>query len=91
VGDSNYKIRERSRQTAGACGSQQKATAENKDEVIADLQSRAAHAHTAAAYSHSTGDHASDRELANEALVASTDAVKYLEQIAKETPQAIEA
>jgi hypothetical protein len=65
--------------------------AENTDEVIANLHSRAAYAHTAAAYSHSTGDHASDRELARKALVASAEAVKYFEEIAKETPQAIEA
>jgi hypothetical protein len=65
--------------------------AENNGAVIADLHYRAAYAHTAAAYSHSTGDHASDQELAKKALVASADAVKYFEEIAKETPQAVQA
>ena len=65
--------------------------AENNDAVIADLHSRAAYAHRAAAYSHSTGDHAWAQDLAKKALRASAEAVKYLEEIAKEPPQAIEA
>jgi hypothetical protein len=65
--------------------------AETKDAVIAQLHSRAAYAHTAAAYSHSTGDHAWAQELAKTALGASAEAVKYLEEITKETPLAIEA
>jgi hypothetical protein len=67
------------------------AMAQNKDAVIAQLHSRAAYAHTAAAYARSTGDHAWAQELAKTALGASADVVKYLDEIAKETPQAIEA
>jgi hypothetical protein len=50
----------------------------------ADLHTRAAYAHIAAAHEHSTGDHASAQELARKALGESVEAVKFTEEIAQD-------
>jgi len=58
--------------------------------LLAELHSRAAYAHIAAAHEHSTGDHASVQQLAKKALGDSVEAVKYSEGIAKDTPRSME-
>jgi hypothetical protein len=60
--------------------------AESIDRVVADLHTRAAYAHMAAAHHHSTGDHASAQELAQLALGDSVRAVKYSVEIATDSP-----
>lgn len=57
---------------------------------LAELHSRAAYAHIAAAHEHSTGDHDSVQQLAKKALGDSVEAVKYSEGIAKDTPRSME-
>ena len=48
--------------------------------LIAKLHLRAAHAHTAAANDHSTGDHATPLELARNGHERSLEAVRYSEE-----------
>jgi hypothetical protein len=55
---------------------------ESNEAYVADLHTKAAYAHIAAAHQHSTGDHASAQELAHVALGDSVEAVKYTEGIA---------
>ena len=55
----------------------------HQDEAyVADLHIKAAYAHTAAAFSHSTGDHATAEELARVALLDSVQAVRFTQQAA---------
>jgi hypothetical protein len=54
----------------------------NNEAYLADLHTKAAYAHIAAAHQHSTGDHASAQELAQMALGDSVKAVRYTEEIA---------
>lgn len=61
-----------------------------KDSQVADLHTRAAYAHTAAALGHSTGDHASAQELARKALGYSVEALNHTEEIAKDGPQSMQ-
>jgi hypothetical protein len=56
---------------------------------VADLHTKAAYAHIAAAHEHSTGDHASAHELAKKALGDSMQAAKYTEEIAKDGAQSL--
>jgi len=51
---------------------------------VAELHTKAAYAHMAAAHDHSTGDHASAKELAQLALGDSVKAVRCTEEIAKD-------
>ena len=55
-----------------------------EDAHITELHTKAAYAHTAAAFGHSTGDHASTLDLARNALECSVEAVKYTEKVATE-------
>ena len=57
---------------------------------LAELHTKAAYAHIAAAHGHSTGDHASLQELSKKALGDSVEAVKYSEGIAKEVPPSLD-
>jgi hypothetical protein len=57
---------------------------------LAELHTKAAYAHIAAAHQHSTGDHASVQELAKRALGDSVEAVKYSEGIAQDAPRSLE-
>lgn len=68
----------------------EKTMAENNDKVLADLHTRAAYAHIAAAHDHSTGDHASAQVLAQLALGDSVKAVKFTEEIIKDTPRSMQ-
>jgi len=63
--------------------------AEGKDSYVADLHTKAAYAHTAAACLHSTGDHASAQELARLALKDSVKAVKCTKEIARDAPRSM--
>jgi len=62
----------------------------NTDSHIADLHTKAAYAHAAAAHVHSTGDYASAQELARKALGYSMEAVKRTEEVAKSAPQTMQ-
>jgi hypothetical protein len=62
----------------------------NQESHPAELHTKAAYAHEAAAHGHSTGDHASAQELARKALGYSVDAVEHTEEIAKSAPQSIQ-
>lgn len=64
---------------------------ESKDSYLAELHTKAAYAHEAAAHEHSTGDHASAQELARMALGYSVEAAKHTEEIAKSAPQSMQA
>ena len=64
---------------------------ESQGEFVADLHTKAAYAHIAAAHEHSTGDHASAQELAREALGDSLEATRLTEAIAKKAPQSVAA
>lgn len=64
--------------------------AENNDRVVADLHTKAAYAHMAAAHDYSTGDHASAQELAQLALGNSVKAVKFTEEVIKNTPRSMQ-
>jgi hypothetical protein len=57
---------------------------QSKEKVVAELHTKAAYAHMAAAHDHSTGDHASAKELAQLALGDSVKAVRCTEEIAKD-------
>jgi hypothetical protein len=59
---------------------------ESHEAYVADLHTKAAYAHIAAAHQHSTGDHASAQELAQMALGNSLKAVKYTEEIGRDAP-----
>jgi hypothetical protein len=63
--------------------------AESKGTFVAELHTKAAYAHIAAAHEHSTGDHASAQELARKALGDSVEATRYTEEIAKDTSRPI--
>lgn len=63
----------------------------SKDSHLAELHTKAAYAHEAAAHGHSTGDHASAQELARKALGYSAEAVRHTEEIAKIAPQSMRA
>jgi hypothetical protein len=52
----------------------------------AELHNHAAHAHAVAACGHSTGDHASDTELTQQAFDRSQEAAQLSRKIAKEEP-----
>jgi hypothetical protein len=73
-----------------ACAKKEKTMAESSDRVLADLHTRAAYAHMAAAHDHSTGDHASAQELAQLALGDSVRAVKFTEEVARDTPRSMQ-
>jgi hypothetical protein len=62
----------------------------SKDSHLAELHTKAAYAHEAAAHGHSTGDHASAQELARKALGYSLEAVKHTEEIAQSAPQSMQ-
>ncbi|HXR40418.1 MAG TPA: hypothetical protein VN776_15055 [Terracidiphilus sp.] len=62
---------------------------ESQGEFVADLHTKAASAHIAAAHEHSTGDHASAQELARKALGESVEAVRYTEEVAQDGPKPI--
>lgn len=62
---------------------------ECQGEYVADLHTKAAYAHLAAAHEHSTGDHASAKELARKALGESVEALRYTEEIAQDGPKPI--
>ena len=62
----------------------------SKDSQLTELHSKAAYAHEAASHEHSTGDHASARELARKALGYSVEAVKRTEEVAKSAPQSMQ-
>jgi hypothetical protein len=62
---------------------------ERDGEFVADMHTKAAYAHIAAAHNHSTGDHASAQELAKRALGNSVEAVRYSEEIADDAAPAI--
>lgn len=57
---------------------------------LADLHAKAAYAHTAAAYSHGTGDHATAQQLARMALSESAEAVRYVDELEQHEPQLVE-
>jgi hypothetical protein len=59
---------------------------ESNEAYAADLHTKAAYSHIAAAHQHSTGDHASAHELAQMALGDSVKAVKYMEEIGQDAP-----
>jgi len=59
--------------------------------LVADLHTKAAYAHIAAAHEHSTGDHASAQELARTALGKSVEAVRFTEEIAQDGQKKIVA
>ena len=63
----------------------------SKDSQLTELHIKAAYAHEAAAFGHSTGDHASAHELAKKALGCSEDATKHTEEIAKNAPRSMRA
>jgi hypothetical protein len=65
--------------------------AESKDSQLTELHTKAAYAHEAAAYGHSTGDHASAQELARKALGYSVEALKHTDEIAQRAPQSMRA
>ena len=62
----------------------------NKESQPAELHSKAAYAHAAAAHVHSTGDRASAQELARKALGYSVEAVKRTEEVAKSALQSMQ-
>ena len=62
----------------------------SKDSHLAELHTKAAYAHEAAAHGHSTGDHASAQELARKAL-GYLEVVGHTGEIAKSEPQSMEA
>jgi hypothetical protein len=62
----------------------------SKDSQLTELHTKAAYAHEAASHEHSTGDHASARELARKALGYSVEAVKRTEEVAKSTLQSMQ-
>lgn len=64
---------------------------ETREMHVADLHMKAAYAHTAAAFSHSTGDHSSAQQLAMTALGDSMEAVKFTEEIAQDSQQSSSA
>jgi hypothetical protein len=74
----------------GRLQNEETAMEESKGSLVADLHTKAAYAHIAAAHQHSSGDHASAQDLAKKALRDSREAVKYTEEIAKGAPQAIQ-
>ena len=57
---------------------------EGSDFHAVELHTKAAYAHTAAACSHSSGDHATAQELAQQALKSSAEAVQLSEAMAKQ-------
>lgn len=59
---------------------------EGNDFQVAELHTRAAYAHAAAACLHSSGDHATAQELALNALKTSAEAVRLSEEVAKQPP-----
>jgi hypothetical protein len=59
---------------------------ESQGTFVADLHTKAAYAHVAAAHEHSTGDHLSAQELARKALGKSVEAVRYTEEIVQDGP-----
>ena len=91
MGHSNCKSYRCEAKGAGACGMREKTMTESKSEVVADLHTKAAYAHIAAAHEHSTGDHASARELARAALGKSVEAVRYTDEIAQGGQQQVVA
>ena len=62
---------------------------ESNEAYVADLHTKAAYAHIAAAHQHSTGDHASAQELGRMALGDSVKAVKYMEEIGRDAPGSV--
>jgi hypothetical protein len=64
---------------------------ESQGEFVADLHTKAAYAHIAAAHEHSTGDHASAQALARRALGESVEAVRVTETIAQDGTKPIVA
>jgi hypothetical protein len=56
----------------------------SEQEHVAELHTQAAYAHTAAAFDHSTGDHASANELARKALKSSLAAARGSETVGKD-------
>jgi hypothetical protein len=64
--------------------SQEETVREGNDYQAAELHTKAAYAHAAAACSHSTGDHATAQELARLAFRNSAEAVQHTEEIAKD-------
>ena len=61
----------------------------SKDSHLAELHTKAAYAHEAAAHGHSTGDHASAQELARKALGFFVEAVKTYGGIAQSASQSM--
>jgi hypothetical protein len=57
----------------------------------AELHNHAAHAHAVAACGHSTGDHASDHELTQQAYDRSQEAAQLSKKIAKQEPDSMAA
>ena len=55
----------------------------------AELHNHAAHAHAVAACGHSTGDHASDHELTQQAYDRSQEAAQLSKKIAKQEPDSM--
>jgi hypothetical protein len=64
---------------------------ESKEKVLANLHTKAAYAHMAAAHDHSTGDHASAQELAQLALGDSEKAVKCSVEMVTGDPRSMAA
>ena len=64
---------------------------ESQGEFVADLHTKAAYAHLAAAHEHSTGDHASAQELAQLALGDSEKAVKCSVEMVTGDPRSMAA
>jgi hypothetical protein len=64
---------------------------ENQSTVVADLHTRAAYAHIAAAHEHSTGDHASAQQLGKKALGDSVEAARFSDELAQDGPNSIVA